>query len=35
MVEEWIVKNLNYTYSAQGTQLEKLEHVKDLGMIIW
>jgi len=26
-------ENLNYTYSAQSTQLEKLEHVKDLGMI--
>jgi len=23
----------NYTYSLQGTQLERLEHMKDLGVI--
>jgi len=23
--------NKNYTYSVQGTQLERLEHIKDLG----
>ena len=26
-------KNKNYTYSLQGTQLERLEHMKDLGVI--
>jgi len=25
--------NKNYTYSLQGTQLERLEHMKDLGVI--
>ena len=25
--------NNNYTYSVQGTQLERLEHMKDLGVI--
>ena len=25
--------NKNYTYSVQGTQLERLEHVKDPGVI--
>ena len=25
--------NKNYTYSLQGTQLERLEYMKDLGVI--
>ena len=25
--------NKNYTYSVQGTQLKRLEHIKDLGVI--
>ena len=25
--------NKNHTYSVQGTQLERLEHMKDLGVI--
>jgi len=25
--------NKNYTYSVQSTQLERLEHMKDLGVI--
>ena len=29
----WRNINKNYTYSVQGTQLERLEHMKDLGLI--
>ena len=25
--------NKNYTYSLQGTQIDRLEHMKDLGVI--
>jgi len=30
----WLVNiNKNYTYSVHSTQLERLEHMKDLGVI--